>query len=106
LLKASISDLNPGGGTGTGIGNTVTEINTAIAKYFASSTNIITNPISLGKGAFQLGIDNLIGWNLGVQVSSDLVTWTNLPTGALPVYQFVDPDATNVQKRFYRLRFP
>jgi len=105
LLKASIADLNPGGGS-TPIGNTVTEVNAAIAKYFASSTNIISNPVSLGKGAFQLGIDNLIGWNLGVQASSDLMTWTNLPTGALPVYQFVDPDATNAQKRFYRLRFP
>ena len=106
LLKSSLADLNPGGGTGTGVGTSVTEINAAIAKYFASSTNIVSNPVSLGKGTFQIGIDNLIGWNLGVQASSDLVTWTNLPTGALPVYQFADPDATNAQKRFYRLRFP
>ena len=103
LLKASIADL----GGGSSIGGSVAELNTAIANYFAKSTNYIANPVSLGQGMFQLGVDdNLVGWNLGVQVSSDLTTWTNLPTGAVPVYQFIDPDATNAQMRFYRLRFP
>jgi hypothetical protein len=104
LLKASIADL---GGTSSGIGGSVAELNTALANYFAKSTNVLSSPVSLGKGYFQMGLgDNLVGWNLGVQVSSDLLTWTNLPTAALPVYQFADPDGTNAPKRFYRLRFP
>jgi hypothetical protein len=103
ILKASIADL--GGGSPIP-GGSITDVNTAIANYFAKSTNYITNPTPLGQGYFQLGVDNLVGWNLGVQVSSDLTTWTNLPTAALPVYQFMDPDAANAQKRFYRLRFP
>jgi hypothetical protein len=105
LLKASIADL--GGAPTGGFTGTVAELNDAIAKYLAKGTNYISDAMVLGKGMFQLGMDeNLLGWKLGVQASSDLVTWTNLPTAAMPVYQFSDPDATNAQKRFYRLRFP
>ncbi len=98
LLKASIADLR--GSTG----GSVTDVNSAIANYFANSTTYLTNPTVLGGGFFQLGITNMVGWNLRVQASSDLITWTNLPTAAAPVYQFNDPDAVNAQKRFYRFK--
>jgi hypothetical protein len=52
---------------------------------------------------FQFAITNAVGWDLGVQGSSDVITWTNLPTGAFPVYQFLDPSGTS-SNRFYRLR--
>lgn len=102
LLKASIADL----GGNTGNTGSVTDVNSAIANYFATSTTYLTNPDALGAGWFQLGITNLVGWKLGVQASSDLVTWTNLPTAAMPVYQFNDPAAASAQQRFYRFRYP
>jgi hypothetical protein len=103
LLKASMADLKP---SSSGGNCNVNDVNAALANYFVNSTNVIANPVSLGQGAFQLGIADPVGWNFGVQASTDLVNWTNLPTAAKPVYQFVDPDGTNAQKRFYRLRFP
>lgn len=103
LLKASMADLKPGSSGGN---CNVNDVNAALANYFVNSTNVIANPVSLGQGTFQLGIADPVGWNFGVQASTDLVNWTNLPTAAKPVYQFVDPDGTNSQKRFYRLRFP
>jgi hypothetical protein len=109
LLKASLADITPAAQPPLDLTNlTQTQVNTAIANYFRNSTNVMTNPTVLGNGTFQLGLgaDNLLGWGLGVQVSSDLVTWTNLPTAAFQVYQFNDPDATNSPQRFYRMRLP
>ena len=103
LLKASLADL---GGTTPTPGGTAAEANAALAAYFSKSTNVLINPYVLGKGLFQLGINDIVGWQFRVQASSDLITWTNLPTTAYPAYQFNDPDATNAPKRFYRLMYP
>jgi hypothetical protein len=103
LLKASLADL---GGTTPTPGGTAAEANAALAAYFSKSTNVLINPYVLGKGLFQMGINDIVGWQFRVQASSDLITWTNLPTTAYPAYQFNDPDATNAPKRFYRLMYP
>jgi hypothetical protein len=105
LLKASINDLK-GGAVVIPPVPTVAQVNTVLSNYFANSTDYVTSPDVLGNNKFQLSVDNLIGWNLLVQASSDLVTWTNLPTATIPMYQFVDPDAGKSQQRFYRLRYP
>jgi hypothetical protein len=100
LLQASLANLQSISGP------SVVEVNNTLSNYFAHNTDYIINPDVLGGGKYQLSVDNLIGWNLIVQASSDLTTWTNLPTATMPFYQFMDPDATNAQKRFYRLRYP
>jgi hypothetical protein len=103
ILKASIANLSSGGTTGA---PTVAQVNSTLASYFAQSTTYATSPAVLGNGYFQLSVTNLVGWNLGVQVSSDLKSWTNLPTAAMPAYQFYDPDAGKTAQRYYRLRYP
>jgi hypothetical protein len=103
LLKASITDL---GGSSPTVPPTTAQVNNVLSNYFANSTDYMINPDVLGGNKYQMAVDNLIGWNLLVQASSDLVTWTNLPTAAIPMYQFLDPGATNAQQRFYRLRYP
>ena len=79
------------------------ELNGALAAYFANGSLYMTNPTKLSGGIFEFGLTNLIGWNLNVEVSTNLATWTNLPTGASPVYQFLDPESTNAPQRYYRL---
>jgi len=105
LLKASLADLGGGTVVPPPVYNEA-YANTALSNYFAQSTSYLINPDVLGEGKFQLGITNLIGWQLSVQASSDLSHWTNLPTAAMPVYQFLDPDGTNAQQRFYRFLYP
>jgi hypothetical protein len=83
------------------------ELNAVLANYWAHSPWLyMTNPMSLGNGIFQFALTNASGWNFTVLVSTNLLDWTNLPGAAYPVYQFVDPDATNSPGRFYRLRYP
>ena len=82
----------------------LTELNSALSNYWSGSSLYMTNPAVLGGGAFQFALTNVAGWQLGVEVSPDLVTWTNLPTGAFPVFQFLDPDGATSSHRFYRLR--
>ncbi len=95
--------LPPGDANGDGVIND-NELNGALAAYFANSGLLMTNATKLNDGFFEFGLTNLAGWNLNVEVSSDLVIWTNLPTSALPVYQFLDAAATNAPNRYYRLR--
>jgi len=82
----------------------VNELNGALSNYWSASSLYMTNPAVLGGGAFQFAVTNVTGWRLGVQVSPDLVIWTNLPTGAFPVFQFLDPSGGTSVQRFYRLR--
>ena len=78
------------------------ELNSALSNYWATTTVYMTNPATLGGGGFQFAITNVAGWQLGVQGSSDLLTWTNLPS-AVPVFQFIDPAGGAASNRFYRL---
>jgi hypothetical protein len=80
------------------------EAGMVLSNYFVSSGLVLTNPASLGGGNFQFGLGAISGWSFNVQASSDLTTWSNLPTSATPFYEFFDPEATNSPYRFYRVR--
>lgn len=82
------------------------ELAAVYANYWQSNPTVISNSFGLGHTNVQLEIENTLGWDLTVQVSQDLVTWSNLPARAVPVYQFADPDATNHPDRKYRLLAP
>ena len=82
------------------------ELSAVYANYWQSNPTVITNTFGLGHTNVQLEVENTLGWDLTVQVSQDLLTWSNLPVRAVPVYQFADPDATNLIDRKYRLLAP
>lgn len=82
------------------------ELAAVYANYWQSNPTVITNTFGLGQTNVQLEVENTLGWDLTVQVSQDLLTWSNLPVRAMPVYQFADPDATNLIDRKYRLLAP
>jgi hypothetical protein len=82
------------------------ELAAVYANYWQDNPTVITNTSGLGGTNVQLEIENTLGWDLTVQVSQDLVTWSNLPARAVPVYQFADPEATNHPDRKYRLLAP
>ena len=82
------------------------ELAAVYANYWKSNPTVITNTFGLGETNVQLEVENTLGWDLTVQVSQDLVTWSNLPVRAVPVFQFTDPDATNHIDRKYRLLAP
>ncbi|HXR07235.1 MAG TPA: VCBS repeat-containing protein, partial [Candidatus Acidoferrum sp.] len=67
----------------TGSGQiSASEAATVLSNYFISSGLVLTNPASLGGGNFQFGLGAISGWSFNVQASSDLTTWSNLPTSA------------------------
>ena len=92
-----------GDGNGNGIVD-ASEVNDALAAYWQQSPVIMTNAAVLGGGLFEFGLTNMVGWNFNVQVSTNFVDWTPLPTTAYPVYHFMDAEATNAPNRFYRVR--
>ena len=82
------------------------ELAAVYANYWKSNPTVITNTFGLGHTNVQLAVENTLGWDLTVQVSQDLATWSNLPVRAVPVYQFTDPAASNLIDRKYRLLAP
>lgn len=82
------------------------ELNSVYSGYWRSNPSVISNALGLGSIEVQLRVDNAIGWDLGVQVSTNLATWTDLPGRAIPVFHFTDPDASNGAVRYYRLVAP
>ena len=82
------------------------ELAAVYANYWQSNPTVITNTFGLGHTNVQLEVENSLGWDLTVQASDDLLTWSNLPVRAVPVYRFDDPDATNHPVRNYRLLAP
>lgn len=83
------------------------ELNTVLSNYWPYSPWLaMTNPSAMGGGLFQFSLTNASGWNFSVLMSTNLVNWTPLPAPAWPVWQFLDPAATNQPQRFYRLHWP
>ncbi len=83
------------------------ELDAVLANYWPYCPWLyMTNAVSLGGGVFEFSLTNATAWNFTVMASTNLVDWTNLPAPALPVYQFIDPEATNQPQRSYRLRWP
>jgi hypothetical protein len=78
------------------------EVNAVLDNYY--SATYMTNPAVGPNGLFQFSITGPSGFGLQVQGSSDLITWSNLPNAAFPIFEFLDPDATNSLHRYYRLR--
>lgn len=94
-------DLNGDGRVGPA------ELDGVFSNYWQTGGSVVlTNPASLGGGAFQLGLTNLNGLTFSVYASTNLTDWELLPSPALPVLQFLDPAATNSPQRFYRIQFP
>lgn len=82
------------------------ELSDVYVSYWQDNPTYITNTLGLGTPEVLLAVDNMIGWDLSVQYSDDLLTWSNLQARAVPVFRFTDPDATNRQSRMYRLAAP
>ena len=82
------------------------ELAAVYANYWQGNPSVISNSFGLGETNVQLEIENALGWDLTVQASDDLLTWSNLPVRAVPVFRFGDPDATNHPNRTYRLLAP
>lgn len=82
------------------------ELAAVYANYWQSNPSVISNSFGLGETNVLLEIENALGWDLSVQASDDLLTWSNLPIRAVPVFRFDDPDATNHPSRTYRLLAP
>ena len=83
------------------------ELDSVLSNYWSADPGVVmTNPVALGNGIFQFGLTNASGWDLSVLVSTNLIDWETLPTPARPAWQFLDPGATNLTQRFYRLRWP
>ena len=93
-------DFNGDGTVGQG------ELNSVFGNYWQDNPTVITNSLGLGRTTVQLAVTNTIGWDLTVQASTNMTTWTNLSVRAVPVFQFTDPAATGSSARAYRLLAP
>jgi hypothetical protein len=85
------------------------DLNAVLTNYWPNSPWVtLTNFAGLCNGQYEFTLTNATAWNFSVLVSSNLTgsTWTYLGV-AHPMYQFVDPAATNgAPQRFYRLNWP
>jgi hypothetical protein len=94
-----------------------TDVHTATSPYFY---NILTNPPAffrlrapsftiaskaLPQGQFEVTAAGVTGYNLVIQASTDLKTWSNLSTNTAPC-NFVDTNAAQYPHRFYRAVLP
>jgi len=82
------------------------DLNGVLSNYWPHTLIAMTNPEILSGGLVQFTLTNISAWDFTVMVSTDLVNWSVLPTEAFPVFQFVDPESTNLPRRFYQLRWP
>lgn len=82
------------------------ELNSVYTGYWQNNPAVISNALGLGRTNVQLIVENSIGWDLSVQMSTNMSTWTNLPVRAVPVFHFTDPTATGSANRAYRLLAP
>jgi hypothetical protein len=84
------------------------ELNTVLSNYWSHSPwlSMANFTPMCNQTTFQFTLTNATAWNFSVLVSTDYVNWSVLPNPALPVYQFVDPQAATNSARHYRLRWP
>jgi hypothetical protein len=95
----------PGDANGDGLVDP-SELNTVLSNYWPQSPWLyITHTAGLGGTNVQFAITNVSAWNFSMLMSTNQTDWDYLGP-VFPVYQFVDPDATNQLQRFYRLRWP
>ena len=74
---------------------------------------ILTQPTRLTNGTFQFSFTNMPNWPFTVlgttNVALPFSNWTPLPgltEAPLGQFQFVDAQATNIPRRFYRVSSP
>ncbi len=60
----------------------------------------LKNP-SLSDGSFSFTVPGETGTSIAVEASEDLINWVRVETNTIP-FTFVDPDASQFEKRFYR----
>lgn len=82
------------------------ELNSVYRNYWQDNPSVITNALGMGRTDVRLAVENSLGWQLDVMVSSDLLDWTTLQTNVTPVFQVEDPEAANHATRYYRLQSP
>lgn len=93
--------LVPGDINGDGIVDQI-ELGIIMSNYWPLA---MTNASGLSTTNVQFVLAYTNDWDLNVEVSTNLIDWSFLGL-AYPFYQFSDPDATNLPRRFYRLRWP
>lgn len=81
--------------------------------YPTFTPTFLTNSIAASNGVFGLQVSGLYGEGYILQASTDFVNWVPVqtnepspdPTILLPtnIFNFSDPDATNISQRFYRV---
>jgi len=81
-----------------------TEAKALLTHYLGGANTILTNVTSLGGGNFQMDVQPVLPWPFNLQVSSDLVNWSNAVPNGTVFFRFFDPQSTNSQQRFYRFR--
>jgi hypothetical protein len=82
------------------------ELNAVYASYVTNSPWLyLTNVAGLGSTNVSFALSNNIAGGYTVQVSTDLVNWTDLGP-ATPRYLFTDTNAPALPLRYYRLRYP
>ena len=95
----------PGDTTGDGIVDQ-NELNAVLANYWPNSPWVaMTNVAGLGSTNVQFALTNANNWDFSVLVSTNLTDWEYLGP-ATPLYQFVDPQAIDHPRRYYRLQWP
>jgi hypothetical protein len=101
----TLSIYPPGETNGDGVVDQ-NELNAVLANYWPSSPWLsLTNMAGLGTAKVQFALTNANNWDFSVLVSTNLIDWQYLGV-ATPLYQFIDPQATNQPTRYYRLRWP
>jgi len=93
------ASLYPPGETNTNGVVDQNELNAVMANYWPNSPWVtMINTVGWGSVNVQFALTNASKWNFSVLVSTNLTDWQYLGP-ATPVYQFVDPQATNKPTR-------
>ena len=77
-----------------------------VVNLFVFTNAILTSPVQLPDGQFQLTILGISGQTYATEASTNLQDWTSLTTNVAPANSFdiTDSTSTNILQRFYRAR--
>jgi plastocyanin len=73
---------------------------------FVLTNAMLSNPVRLADGQFQLTINGIAGQTYATETSTNLVNWTAFATNVAPadIFSVTDALSTNVLQQFYRAR--
>jgi hypothetical protein len=66
-----------------------------------SAPPVVLESPALSNGSFSFTVPGETGTTIAVEASEDLINWVRVETNTAP-FTFVDPDASQFEKRFYR----